>query len=93
MIKPMLGGLLFFYRGLMLRWVIGLGFENTCIVSGKRNVSRVIPRLFLSSVQHSVIVMTVGSQTKRSQTEPYNNTIFDSHFIKFVFRISGGRRF
>ena len=29
----------------MLLWVMGVGFENTCKVSGKRNVSRVVPRL------------------------------------------------
>ena len=31
---------------LMLVWVMGLGFENTCKVSGKSTVSRVIRRLY-----------------------------------------------
>ena len=45
----------------------GVVFDNTCTVSGKRNVSRVIPRLYgwvyktsrLSTlvVEHSVVVM------------------------------------
>ena len=30
----------------MLLWEMGKGFENTCTVSGKLNVSRVIPRLY-----------------------------------------------
>ena len=31
----------------MLLWVVmGVGFENTCAVSGKGNVSRVVPRLY-----------------------------------------------
>ena len=34
------------YWGLMLLWVMGAGFDNTCAVSGKWNVSRVIPRLY-----------------------------------------------
>ena len=30
----------------MLLWVMGVGFENTCTVSGKENVFKVIPRLY-----------------------------------------------
>ena len=56
-----------FYCGLMLLWVMGVGFDNTCAVSGKWNVSRAIPRLYgwvhqalrLSPlvVEHSVVTM------------------------------------
>ena len=51
----------------MLLWVMGLGFDNTCAVLGKWNISWVIPRLYgwgyktlrLSPlvVEHSVVVM------------------------------------
>ena len=54
------------------RWMMGVGFENTCIGSGKWNVSRVISRLCgwvnktlrLSplTVEHSVIGMTADNQ-------------------------------
>ena len=30
----------------MLLWVIGMGFENTCSVSGKGNVTRIIPKIY-----------------------------------------------
>ena len=30
----------------MLLWVMGVGFENACTVSGKWNVTRVTPRLY-----------------------------------------------
>ena len=33
-------------RGLILLWVIGVGRENTCIVSGKSNFSRVDPKFY-----------------------------------------------
>ena len=56
-----------------------VGFDNTCTVSGKGNVSRVIPRFYgwvyktlrlsPSVVEHSVVVMTAGSQSRRSQIE------------------------
>ena len=35
-----------FYRWLMLLWVMGVGFENTCTVSGKSNATRVVQRLY-----------------------------------------------
>ena len=44
MIKPK-GFFLFYWRVMLLR-VMGVGFENTCAVSEKWNVSRVIPRLY-----------------------------------------------
>ena len=31
---------------LMLLWVLNVGFENTCTVSGKCNVFRVTPKLY-----------------------------------------------
>ena len=56
----------------MLLLVMVVGFENTCTVSGKWNVSRVIPRLygwvyktwrlFPLADEHSIAVMIVGSQ-------------------------------
>ena len=55
------------YWGMMLLWLMGVGFDNNCIVSEKWNVSRVTPRLYgwiyktlgLSPlvVEHSVAVM------------------------------------
>ena len=60
---------------------MGVEFEKTCTVAGKWNVSRVIPILYgwvyktsrLSPlvVEHSVVVMTAGSQSRQSQTESY----------------------
>ena len=71
--KPVM--VVFFYWGLMLLWVMGVGFENTYTISGKGNVSRVIPGLFgwfyqtlrLSPlvVEHTVVVMTVDSQSRK----------------------------
>ena len=79
---------------------MGEGFENICTVSGKWNVPSVMPRLYgwvyktlrLTPVvvEHSVVVMTAGSQSRRSQIESYEYPIFDSRFMKFLFRISGG---
>ena len=69
--------LVFVLWSLMLLWVMGVRFDNTCTVSGKWNVSRVIPRLYgwvyktlrLSTlvVEHIVLVMSgrlnpMGSQ-------------------------------
>ena len=44
-------------------------------------------------VKHSIVVMTVGSQLRQSQIEPYGWPISHSRFMKFEFRISGGTRF
>ena len=35
-----------FVWGLMLIWVMSVGFEYTCTVLEKENVSRVIPKLY-----------------------------------------------
>ena len=61
--------------------MIRVGFENTCIASGKSSVSKVIPglygwvkktwRLFPLAAKHSVAVMTVGSQSGQSQIVSY----------------------
>ena len=69
----------------MLLWVMGVGFDNTCTVSGKWNISRVIPRLYgwvyktlrlsLLAVRHSVVVMTSGFQWRRSQIESYQFSV------------------
>ena len=58
---------------------LGMKFETTCTVSGKGNVSRVIStfygwvhetlRLSPLAVEHSVVVMTGGSQSIQSQIE------------------------
>ena len=78
---------------------LGVDFENTCTVSEKWNVSRVYGwvyktlRLFPLAVEYSVVVMTVDSQSRRSQIETYGKLNFDSRFTKFVFRISGGIKF
>ena len=74
-------GWFLFYWWLMLLWVICLEFENICTVSCKGNVSRSIPKLYgwvyknlkLSplAVEHSVVVMTTGSQSRLSQIESY----------------------
>ena len=63
----------------MLLWLMVLEFENTCTVSWKRNVSRVVPRLYgwvyktlrlpPLAVEHSIVVMTMGSQSRQSQIE------------------------
>ena len=60
---------------------MGVRFDNTCIVSGKWNVSWAIPRLYgqvyktlrlsLLVVEHNVVVMTAGSQSRQSQIESY----------------------
>ena len=50
-----------------------VGFDNTCTVSG---------------VEHSVVLMAAGSQSRRSRIESYGWPIFDSRFRKFVFGIS-----
>ena len=39
-------GWVLFYWKLMLPWMMGVRFENTCTVSGKWNVIRVVPRLY-----------------------------------------------
>ena len=66
-------------------------------------VSRVIPRLYgwvyktlrLSplAVEQSAVVMTAGSQSRRSQTECYGQPIFYFCFFEFVFGTSGGIKF
>ena len=66
-----------------------MGFDNTCTVSRRGNVFRVIPRLYGSvlklfplMVEHSVVVMSARTNLWVA--------VFDFRFIKFVFRISGG---
>ena len=74
------GGLVFVLLGVDTT-TLGVEFENTCIVSGKWNVSRVIPRLygliyktlrfFPLVIEQIVVVMMVGSQSRRFQIESY----------------------
>ena len=78
-------------KKMMLLWVMEVGFDNTCTVSGKWNVSRVIPRLYgwlnktvrLSTlvVEHFVEVMTAGSQLRRSQIESYGQPMAHFRFM------------
>ena len=95
---------------------MGVAFENTAIVSGKWNVSRIIPRLyrwvykvlrlsqlivelwvpnqgFSQSAGSQSVVVIVGSQLGGTQCESYEQLLFDSHFLKFLFRINGGIKF
>ena len=82
---------------------MGMGFDKTCTVSEKRNVSKVIPRLYglvyktlrLSPlvVEHSVVVVTPNPQSRRYQIESYGYPIFGFCFMKLVFRISGGHNY
>ena len=61
----------------MLLWVVGVGFDNICAVSGKWTVSSVISRLYewvyktlwLSPLvlEHSVVVMSARLNPMRSQ--------------------------
>ena len=44
-------------------------------------------------VEHGVVVMTVGSQSEEFQFETYEEPIFESRFMQFVFRISGVIKF
>ena len=41
-------------------------------------------------VKHSVVIMTAGFQSGRSQIQFYGEPIFDYRFMKFVLRIGGG---
>ena len=41
-------------------------------------------------VEHIVVVITAGSQSRLSQIGSYGKPIFDCGFVKFVFRISRG---
>ena len=76
------------------------GFDNTCTVSEKWNVSRVIPRLYgwvyKSSrltplvVEHSVVVNECGFPIK---TIPDWILWVGNARLPFVFRISGGIKF
>ena len=50
-------------------------------------------RLSPLAVEHTVVVMTTSSQSRRSRIESYGWPIFDSHFIKVVLRISGSKQF
>ena len=50
-------------------------------------------RLSPLAIEHGVVVMTEGFQSIRSQIESRGESIFDSRFIKFVFKICGGKYF
>ena len=75
MIKSMVVG--FCFIGGLCYSVIGVEFDNTCAVSGKWNLSRIIPRLYglvyktlrlcPLVVEHSLVVMSVGLNPMGSQ--------------------------
>ena len=69
---------------------MGMGFGKICTVS-------VVELWVLSSgtpIQWvPIVVMSVDSQLGEPQFEFYGWPIFDSCFMKFVFRISGGMKF
>ena len=44
---------------------------------------------FILAVEHSVVVMTVGFLSGEFWFEIYGEPIFNSRFMKFVFRIRG----
>ena len=78
----------------MLLWVISVGFENTCKVSGKWNVSSVIPRPY-GWVYKILRLSFISGWTYCSGYDcrfPIK-PIFDSRFMKFLFRISEGIKF
>ena len=54
--------------------------------------SQMSPGLF-QDFMASIVVMTPASQSRPSQIYPYGQPIFDSRFMKFVFRISEGIKF
>ena len=70
---------------------MGVGFLKICKVSGMDGwMDGWVYKTFRLSplvVEHTLVVMTAGSQSRRSQIESYWQPIFDSRFIKFVFRI------
>ena len=75
--KPMMGCFFFFFfggggeGGLLLLWLMGVGCENTCAVSGKLNVSRVIPRLYKWVYKTLRLLSLMGFQSRRSQAESH----------------------
>ena len=88
-----------FYWGLMLLWLMRVGFENSSTASGKSNVSRVIPRLygwvyktwrlFPLPDEHTVVVITAGSQSMGMlEWNTYLN--FNSDIVNFVWKTNEG---
>ena len=91
-------GWFLFYWGLILLWGVGVGFDNTCTISGKWNVSRVIPTL------HEWVYKTLRLSPLMAEHSDYDClfpiktipdwnlsvAIFNFYFMKFVFQISGG---
>ena len=88
-----------FCWGLMLLWVMGVGFENTCTVSEKCNFSRVvwrfygwvypISKLYLVLAGCSLVVVSVGYHAGGTKFNSCWQLIFNSCFTKFVSRSSG----
>ena len=63
-----------------------------CFTIAQFRGSQMSPGLF-QDFMASIVVMTAGSQSRPSQIYPYGQPIFDSRFMKFVFRISEGIKF
>ena len=82
-------------------WVMRVGFENTCIVSGKWNVFRVIQdyrntflrlRVTLLPVAHVVVATTSRSWSGDPSSIYTGIQKIKSLLMKFMFRISGGHK-
>ena len=72
----------------MLLWVMG-DLRTLALFPG----SEISPGFFPLAVKRIVAVTTAGSQSRLSLIESYGQPIFDSGFMKFLFRISGGIKF
>ena len=87
----------------MLLWVMVVGFENTSAISGKQNVSRVVPRLYgwvykiirlgNKTAEGSVVVVAAGYQSGESQVGSRGWSVFNSRFAKFVLGSIGSITF
>ena len=87
----------------MLLLVKGVGFEKICTVSGKYNVSRVVPRLygwickiirpFSTTGEDGIVLVTIGNQPGRPQFDTHAWPILDACFITFMFSSSGDMKF
>ena len=86
-------GCFLFYWRLILLWVIGVGFGNTCAISGKWNISRVVPRLYgwlykilrlpFITTEDGVMVATARYQIGVSQFNSRVWLVSNSRFTKF----------
>ena len=73
-------------------YMIKLAVVALCFTIAQFQESQISPGLF-QDFMASIVVMTAGSQSRPSQIYPYGQPVFDSRFMKFVFRISEGIKF